>query len=119
MSASHHQPTSSTYLPSLQSHLHKTTSLAHTVPSASSLSFHRSVDPKLATRLDEASGRIWGLLEGLLEAVDKLNDGGGENKKRKRREEDSLVDGYDEVVECVDGLLERAVSRYLLSSWMM
>ena len=111
-----HLPTASDYLPALTAHLQQTTSLAHSLPRPSDIAFHRSVDPKLAVRLDEASGRVWGVLQGLLTLVDGLKDEGGkpagQTKTKKRvREEEGLVDEFErDVGDAVDGLLERAVS---------
>jgi len=100
-------------LSALQKHLHQTTSFAAALPAKSDLAFHRSVDPSLAVRLDEASGRVWELVDSLLGWVDNLNEGqkvAGAKSKRKR-EEDDLVENFEETViaEGVDGLLERAV----------
>ena len=105
-------------LPALQKHLHQTTSFAAALPAKSDLAFHRSVDPALAVRLDEASGRVWELVDSLLGWVDDLNDGGQKPvgaKKKRKREEDDLVENFEETViaEGVDGLLERAVRRPL------
>lgn len=114
-----HLPTAADYVPSLTAHLQQTTSLAHSLPRPSDIAFHRSVDPKLAVRLDEASGRVWGVLQGLLTLVDGLKEeassskAGGATKSKKRvREEEGLVDEFErDVGDAVDGLLERAVSR--------
>lgn len=101
-------------LAALQKHLHQTTSFAAALPPKADLAFHRSVDPALATRLDEASGRVWALVDSLLGLVDGLDDGAkkaGAASKKRRREEEDLVENFEQVVvaEGVDGLLERAV----------
>ncbi|KAL7411457.1 hypothetical protein BDY24DRAFT_131367 [Mrakia frigida] len=111
--ASPHSPTSPTYLSSLQTHLKATTTLAHSLPKPSDIAFHRSVDAKLATRLDEASGRVWGVLEGLLGLVEGLREdgggGAGGGMKKRKREEEGLVDEFErDVGEGIDTLLERA-----------
>lgn len=113
-----HSPTAQTYLPALQTHLKQTTTLAHSLPKPSDIAFHRSVDAKLATRLDEASGRVWGVLEGLLNLVNGLKEGesGNSSRKKRKREEEGLVDEFErDVGEGIDALLERAVS----SGWSL
>lgn len=107
--ASSSSSTSAVDLAALQKHLHQTTSLAASLPPRSDLAFHRSVNPALAVRLDEASGRIWGLVDSLLGLVEGLDEGKG---RKRAREEEDLVERFDEVVVdgAVDALLERAVS---------
>ncbi|CDZ96833.1 Exosome 3'-5' exoribonuclease complex, subunit PM/SCL-100 (Rrp6) [Phaffia rhodozyma] len=105
-----HQPSEASYLPSLQSSLFKTTSYAQELPAkASDLAFHRSVDPKLAAKLDATSGQVWNLIDSLLGLIAE-DESGSKVGKRKRREEDDLIDDFEDTVvkEGVDGLLEKA-----------
>lgn len=105
--------TDSDFLVSLQKHLSATTALAAALPRAQDVSFHRSVDAKVATRLDEASGRVWTVLQGLLGLVDGLkeSESGGTKGKKRKRDEDGLVDDFARTIgDTVDTLLERAVS---------
>lgn len=82
------------------------------------LSYHRSLDRKFGKRLDACSTRILSLTTRLLEFADAENETEGTSSKGKGRckleSEEDVVDRFRFlVVDVMDQLLERAVSRLL------
>lgn len=96
------------YLPRVTKDLDDVTTHAAGLPGKSDLSFHRTLDRKLAKELDEASDRILKLTGDLLELLDTGKNG---KKRRWLEDEEDVKHGYKRgVVEVVDALLEDAVS---------
>ncbi len=85
------------------------------------VSFHRSVDPALATQLDTLSTRVLSLTNRVL-ALSQLSAGSASNssgRKGKDKEaqrlhgQDDVVDRFQSlVVDVVDGLFERTVRSF-------
>ena len=102
------------YLPRVTKDLDDVTTHAAALPGKSDLSFHRTLDRKLAKELDEASDRILKLTGDLLELLDTGKSG---KKRRWLEDEEDVKHSYKRgVVEVVDALLEDAVS---LSEWLL
>lgn len=100
------------YFDHLQSLLPPPTRLASSLPSPrTELQFERSLDRTFANKLDGVGDELLELVNKVLgsAASGKRREGGG---ARTLKDEDDVVDRFqDLVVEVVDGLLERAVSR--------
>lgn len=98
-------PLAPEYLASLQKALQRPTSLAHSLPGPSDLAFHRSIDGKLAAKLDDVNSRLLTVLRGLIGLVDE------EGERKHAREEEGILDDWaNDWGDGVDRLLERAVS---------
>ena len=88
------------------------------------IAYHRSLDRKFGKRLDECSDRILAITSRLLEYAESGDDaegtsnvgiGKGKGKRRLESEED-IVDGFHSlIVDVIDQLLERTVSKLRVS----
>lgn len=81
----------SSYLVSLQSSLQPPTRNAASIPNSSDLSFHRTLDRKLATSLDHQSGRLLSLVSDVAQWASKeesKGSGSGKDKGKGKGRED-------------------------------
>lgn len=115
-----------TFFPALQAALAQPTQHVNDFPEGDDLKLHRTMDRKLAKRLDATTNRVLGLASRLVDCVAPDGEAGlaeGRNgeasapafatvglKKRKRLqdEDDAVHEFQDQIVEVLDSLLERA-----------
>ena len=97
-----------TFSTSLQTKALQTTRHALALPQ--DLTFHRSLDSKVAAELDAFSGRVLKVTNSLL-ALAGTRVGDGKGKRRKLEHHDDVVDAFDSVVvDAMDVLFENVVS---------
>lgn len=114
-----------TFFPALQAALAQPTQHVNDFPEGDDLKLHRTMDRKLAKRLDATTDRVLGLASRLVDIV--APEGGGlpearhgepaapafatvgiKKRKRLQDEDDAVHEFEDQIVEVLDSLLERA-----------
>lgn len=76
------------------------------------LAFYRSLDRGIAKEVDACSSKVLSLANRLLDLTSTADDSKSRSKGKARLEHDDITDNFrSSVVDAMDQLLERAVSR--------